>query len=128
MVSEDYRYGFLIGLIEGEGTVAVQKKVSNGREYLIGHIKIVNTDRNLIEKTAEFLSSFDFKFSIKSHHTIEYAKEHNLKEAWRIVISNRIDFEKLLANYHLEGSIKRERLKALVQSRIRKLYRRRVLL
>ena len=122
-ISDEYKYGFLVGIIEGEGCVSIQK-LGKKKHCISGQIVIVNTDKNLINIIDEILRSLNFKYSIRNHHTVDYIKKTGNKEAWRIVITNRIDFEKLLPYYRIEGSIKKKKLEEIINSRKRKLYKR----
>lgn len=124
-LSDDYKYGFLIGVIEGEGCVHIQH-IGKSKDNLTGNVSIVNTDKNLVDLLDRILKSLNFKYSIRKHHTDIYREEKRLKEAWRIVITNRIDFQKLFENYHIEGSRKKENLRLLLEKRKRKIYARRL--
>jgi hypothetical protein len=123
-LTNEYKYGFLIGMIEGEGSVYVQH-IGKDKTVLVGNITIVNTDKNLIDFVDKILKSFDFKYSVRRHNTDEYIKNTGEKMAWRIVISNRRDFQKIFENYYVEGSSKKEKLRILIENRKRKLYNRR---
>ena len=123
-LTDEYKYGFLIGIIEGEGHIGIQKqKVGKG---LLGQVVIVNTDKNLIDVLDELLKSLNFKYTIRDHHTAKYVEKTGNKIAWRITITNQIDFLKILSNYKIENSVKRGKLETLVNSRTRKIYKRRM--
>ncbi|MEK6888178.1 MAG: LAGLIDADG family homing endonuclease [Candidatus Aenigmatarchaeota archaeon] len=124
-LSDDYKYGFLIGVIEGEGCVHIQH-IGKNKDNLTGNVSIVNTDKNLIEFLDQILKLFNFKYTVRKHNTEEYLKKTGYKEAWRITITNRIDFQKLFENYHIEGSRKKENLRILLEKRKRKIYARRL--
>jgi len=113
MVNKNFLQGFLIGVIEGEGSV------SNNRV-----ISIVNTDEDLVKNIEFALNELDIKYYKGLHHKEEYGIKKGVKRAWRFFITSRWDLEKIYNIYSIDSE-KKNKLKNILNSYKRKYYRRR---
>ena len=117
----EFELGFIIGLIDGEGTITINDKIrkqrfvwknkpKNKKDYrqLIPHVSVCNTNLEIIEKVKETINC--------GYITVNKARpEHNQKEHYRFHLENLSDIEQLLNQISEKLIVKRKQAKILLE-------------
>lgn len=109
----EFELGFIVGIIDGEGTITINEKIrkqrfvwkakpKNRKNYkqFIPHVSMCNTNLEIVRKVKEIINC--------GYITINKARpEHNQKEHYRFHLENLSDIEQLLSQISNKLIVKR---------------------
>jgi len=91
-VSESLNIGWLAGILDGEGSITLLKAYKRKTEWYVPHIRISNTDPNIIDRVVDILKSLEVGF----YRYEQPPKKSNYKPLQHIVITGMKRVKKFL--------------------------------